>query len=109
MKMGLPAMGKLNLANLPKREEEKKEPVPQKPSLAFGLEKMAAIQNIKDQDAKIEQPPQKIEEKKKFTVPGLSLNQVTTPQAVLIPQLNLGEVQPSSDSQLSKSSNKSQS
>jgi len=28
MKMGLPAMGKLNLANLPKREEEKKEPVP---------------------------------------------------------------------------------
>jgi hypothetical protein len=43
MKMGLPAMGKLNLNNLPKREEEKKETAPQKPSLAFGIEKMAAI------------------------------------------------------------------
>ena len=41
-----PAMGKLNLGALPKREEEIKEVAPAKPNLGFSLDKMNAVQNI---------------------------------------------------------------
>jgi len=43
-----PAIGKLNLASLPKKEEEKKGVIApmMKPSLGFNLDKMNAIQKI---------------------------------------------------------------
>jgi hypothetical protein len=44
MKMPPPTIGKLNLASLPKKEEEKKEVVaPTRPNLGFNLDKMNAI------------------------------------------------------------------
>jgi hypothetical protein len=48
MKMPSNSMGKLNLASLPKKEEEKKEVAPaiSKTNLGFNLEKMNAIQKV---------------------------------------------------------------
>jgi hypothetical protein len=45
MKMPPTSIGKLNLASLPKKEEEKKEVLPSnsKPNLGFNLDKMNAI------------------------------------------------------------------